>query len=424
MRTHVALSLLITVASISALNTWGMEGLGSSSPETGVHLSEAAADFLQLFGSQNYQHNGRSAALDWPSFEESLAGSLAGFSPDGKLAAFDIGDGKFLVLDIKNGTGIGSFVGLQGDRTGAVIFSPDNRFLLQAGYQRLLFYSLENGATLGVDINYNPYNYGFHVNSRCIFANADSGTYVSTLEHLKDPTNVDPKYYGTFAVSSNGRVVVARMSPAVVVVVDIEQKKIIANMLNDKSTSASFSMDDRLLALASSQGVAIWDLEKKEEIVSWRMDDAISSIAFLPDGKLVIQSARANNEDNTTTVFASYCPVSFDEIESREVVISNGTLSKHLLLPAAINQALLDPVKFTYLNWLMGCYQSQNRQRFSLDTFVGYLLKMRPELLHRRVAQMEQAVFEMFTGDELSYVNAFFLDDRIVDDLVFHIFED
>lgn len=464
MKINRKLGLLITFTFtfLFGLYSWGMEE--QEKEPANIDLSAQSNDFLHMFGShllpiteklpwelagrilQYLQANTKNRHLGWPVIAEPMAASFIAFSPDGQLVVVNTDKGELVVLDTKSNTTIAAIEG-QGKIASKDTYIQNKRLLWRSGHQASMW-DLEKGTKI-FSINNQGGLIDLSPNGQFILERDSEWAFETTIYDCEDIMRFPDRPHGFSTRSSkvrhqignqkvinidvSGQQVVLSAGPGAELK-DIEAETVIAtfphNSFDRSCTSlASFSPDEKLLAIASAHAVKVWNIESQEEIATWQVTDVISSVVFFGEGKLLVRSSSGNRQESETTTFAYYdLKESYTgfPVRSKKAVVSKNKVMQYAVPPTTVKGRQLDVAKYTYLTELVGCYEAENYQRFRKKTFIAYLVEKRPKELYWADAQeMEQAAFNMFAGDEdeLNYVCAFFLDDRLPTKPVFKIFE-
>jgi WD40 repeat protein len=226
----------------------------------------------------------------------------AAFSPDGKLLAYCVYDGKVKLVDVAAGKVVkvlGSHKGL----ANAVCFSPDGKTLVSCGFdQTLRLWDVENrkpikelrtdcarityvtfskdGKKLATGDWQEPFN--------AQVWDVEAGRVVRTLTH--------PRPVESLAFTADGTKLATACWDANLRVWDLGSGEELMHKEGGSNNGVCFSADGKLLASCGFGQLAVWNFPGGDERWTARPEGRpiVQSVRFSPDGKMVAAACRQN----------------------------------------------------------------------------------------------------------------------------------
>jgi len=221
------------------------------------------------------------------------------FSPDGKLLAYCMYDGKVKLVDVAAAKVIKT-LGSHKALANAVSFSPDGKTLVSCGFdQTLRFWDVKTGKatrTLKTEcerithIEFSPNGKKLATGDwqpphTAQIWDVEKGEVEHTLTHAQpvEELNFSPDGTKLATASWDGHVVIW----------DVAKGEEVMRKEEGGRNGVMFSPDGKLLAACGLQ-VTVWNLPSGEQRWSTGGRDSIASVRFSPDGKMLAAAYRQN----------------------------------------------------------------------------------------------------------------------------------
>lgn len=258
--------------------------------------SSAAGDFITFFTTDGKLHVWDIARKEdrfvievaKPEGDRSVSEeSQSSISPDGRKIGFITEEGELRIVDSRDGTGIplpahipaALDMGFSDDGSKIAVWDSEERlhiFDLSTG-RRILDSKVTGAVSFSADGNY---------------AIVGGGGWPNHLFDLRDGNELfaDSPLGDLVAISPDGAFVALHDDQAQkLVVVDVESKQEIATFdVQDDLYDVAFSHDNRLLAVRDATGVDVWDIRDHRQL--WQLGGESLGI-FSPDGQYVLTGA-------------------------------------------------------------------------------------------------------------------------------------
>ena len=220
-------------------------------------------------------------------------GVRVAFSPDGKTIASSSFDGTFILWDITARQRIDQpLPGLTSEVNG-VAFSPDGKILASGSVDNIILWDVPSRQQIDPPLEGHTssvHSLAFSPNGKTLASGSEDKTIilwdVASRRPIGQPLTGHTRSITSVAFSPDSKLLASGGEDGVLLW-DVPSRKLIGQLVKERTASLAFSPDGKTLAVGGEMAITLWDVASRGQIGPPLEGHTgpVHSVAFSPDGK-------------------------------------------------------------------------------------------------------------------------------------------